>query len=113
MRFIKKRKQKNLRQHDRHEIHVHVMLHYAPMGLIRGEARDVSDEGVFVHTGHVALPRNAEVEMIFSLPGLRVGEPYRIHAVVVHSAKGGCGLKALESSHEGLRALQQALSSAA
>lgn len=69
-----------------------VQVSYKCHPVIRGRARNISLEGLFIETGVVIPPVGCRVEMEFAL--MTPGDPQRVRmpAVVVHRADGGCGV---------------------
>jgi hypothetical protein len=72
-------------------VNLDVALRYDALGILRGRARDLSLEGMFIDTGRVMLPYHAALEINFAMPD---GDHRRLHAVpavVVRTSNGGVG----------------------
>lgn len=68
-----------------------VAIYYNSLGLLQGQAVDVSRHGMFVRTGHMVLPLHALVEIAF--PSQKTSAPAsRTPAMVVRVANNGIGL---------------------
>lgn len=68
-----------------------VAIYYKSLGLLQGQAVDVSRHGIFIRTGHMVLPLHALVEVVFP-PGDATGRAGRTPAMVVRIAPHGIGL---------------------
>lgn len=91
----------------RKPVKMDVFINYQPLGLVRGEAKDVSLEGMFVETGRVTLPKNEEVDITFAVKNDHEKRILHMGAFVVHSSQKGAGLMFRSGAHE---ALEDALS---
>lgn len=69
-----------------------VVIHYRPLGLIRGRTKDISLEGMYVSTGRITLPKNEPVDVCFTLVDGDHKSMHQMGAFVVHSQEDGVGL---------------------
>lgn len=84
-----------------------IMLNYAPLGLVRANARDIRPDGMSVDTGRVSLPRNSPVEVSFSFRNKenRI-QIHRFDATVIESDIEGTNLTFHKCSDETRRLLR-------
>lgn len=73
-------------------IDLDVLLDYPSLGLIRGRARDISLEGMFIETGQIALAADEALAVAFVLDSGQHKKPYNLKAKVVHTANRGAGV---------------------
>ncbi len=86
----------------------HVMLAYAPLGLVRATARQLRHDGMTVDTGMITLDEQAEVELSFSHHQHDQLISHHIRARVSASSRGTAVLTFSDyarSTHEVLRKL--------
>jgi len=69
-----------------------VAIYYNSIGLLQGQAVDVSRHGMFIRTGRLALPLHALVEVVFPLEQQSDAESVRAPAMVVRVAPNGIGV---------------------
>jgi len=81
------------RWNQRHLIKINVMIYYGPLGLIRGVARDISSQGMFVESGRIILANEELIQVSFQYPDLYDEKSFSIPAHVIHSNQKGAGLK--------------------
>ncbi|WP_127478106.1 hypothetical protein [Sulfurivermis fontis] len=67
---------------------LHIMLAYAPLGLVRATARQLRYDGMTVDTGMVTLDEQAEVELSFTHRHHDELITHRLRAQVVASSRG-------------------------
>ena len=79
-----------------------VLIHYGPLGLIRGVSENVSAEGMFVNTGRIALSDDELVEVTFSYPNSTEGRTFSISANIVHTSEEGTGLQFINFNFDAL-----------
>ena len=72
---------------------MNVVIHYSPLGLIRGKTRDISLQGMFVELPNIYLSSDEDIEITFSPPFGKTIRPACVKARVVHSTDNGIGLK--------------------
>ena len=77
---------------DRTIISVSVAIHYAPLGLVIARTRDVSSQGMFLESRHIALPPDEVIQVSFVSPLLQHGLNTTAEAEVIHTSKEGVGL---------------------
>lgn len=70
----------------------HVMLAYAPLGLVRATARQLRYDGMTVDTGMITLDEQAEVELSFSHRHQDEFVTHRMRARVSASSRGSAVL---------------------
>jgi len=87
-------------------INLDVALRYDGLGMLRGRARDLSLEGMFIDTGRVALPDYAVVEINFAVSEGETRRVHAVHAVVVRTSRGGVGTMFRQVSLDSVRALR-------
>lgn len=68
-----------------------VAIYYNSLGLLQGQAVDVSRHGMFIRTGRLALPLHALVEIVVPLKQQSSG-PVRTSAMVVRVSSNGVGV---------------------
>jgi len=90
-------------------INVNVVLCYEPLGLVRGESRDLSLNGMFVDTGRVILQNSQPVIISFSVQGI-VSNAIRTNGQIVHTSERGAGLEFVSVSEKLTRVLEEVLS---
>lgn len=83
------------RWNERHLIKINVVIYYGPLGLIRGTARDISSQGMFIESGRIILSSDELIQVSFQYPDLDEDKDFSIPAHVVHSSRRGAGLKFL------------------
>ena len=66
-----------------------VAIYYNSLGLLQGQAVDVSRHGIFVHTGGFVPPLHALVELVFPLEGKSSTSARRTLAMVVRVSDNG------------------------
>lgn len=93
----------------RKPLHVDVVIHYPPLGLVRGTSRDISLDGMFVDTGRILIPTGEVVEICFR-PDTD-GNPGHLHmdAEVIHASHAGIGLLFRDYGPDALLALKTLL----
>src|SRR3569832_2467880 len=64
----------------------YVAIYYNSIGLLRGQAVDVSRHGMFIRTGRLALPLLALVEVVFPLEQQSDAESIQTPAKEKHNA---------------------------
>lgn len=69
-----------------------VAIYYNSIGLLQGQAVDVSRHGMFIRTGRLTLPLHALVEVVFPLEQQRDAQSVRAPAMVVRVAPHGIGV---------------------
>src|SRR3569832_660592 len=69
-----------------------VAIYYNSIGLLQGQAVDVSRHGMFIRTGRLALPLQALVEVVFPLEQQSDAESVRAPAMEVRVAPNGIGV---------------------
>src|SRR3569833_634896 len=69
-----------------------VAIYYNSIGLLQGQAVEVSRHGMFIRTGRLALPLHALVEVGIALEQQSVAESVRAPAMVVRVAPIGIGV---------------------
>src|SRR3569623_1252335 len=69
-----------------------VAIYYNSIGLLQGQAVDVSRHGMFIRTGRLALPLHALVEVVFPLEQQSDADSVRAPARVVGVAPYGIGV---------------------
>jgi len=92
---------------------IQVMLSYQPLGLVRGNARDIRLDGMVVDTGVVSLSRDAEVGVTLAY---HKGDELRVHrvdAAVTTSSREGHSLRFLPYDSEVHRALEEMMAATA
>jgi len=85
-----------------------IVITYQALGLIQGQAMNVSLGGMLIETGCVELPVNALVKASFYLHEKGKYRPCSIDAMVMHSAPGQAGVMfndLNDSLHAGLQVL--------
>ncbi|MGA7802230.1 MAG: PilZ domain-containing protein [Gammaproteobacteria bacterium] len=97
----------------RKPIAMDVEVFYPPIGSVPGRTRDVSMEGMFVHTGGVFLPTHAKVEVSFHTAGSAGNCEHRLPAYVVHGNGDGVGLMLRHVGYDDFDALRYMLRTAA
>ena len=95
----------NNRWSERQIIRLYVMVYYGPLGLIKGVARDISCNGMFVESGRIILSSDEIIQISFQYPfpkdenhiidGTTRNNSFSIPAHVVHSSRKGAGLQFL------------------
>jgi len=83
------------RWNQRHLITFNVMIYYGPLGLIRGVAKDISSQGMFVESGRIILSNEELIQVSFQYPDIYDEKNFSIPAYVIHSNQKGAGLKFL------------------
>jgi len=78
---------------QRTPLELNLVIHYAPLGLIRATTKDVSSTGMFIDTGRIILSPEETIELSFSLPSSRDLHTYTVPASVVHSSAQGSGIE--------------------
>jgi len=98
---------------ERKPIEMEVSLYYAPIGRITGKTRDISLEGMFVHTTGVELPLHAELEVSFVTRTGGNEHAHQMPAYVVHgNGNGDIGLMLRHVDYSDFYALRHMLSAA-
>ena len=98
---------------ERKPIEMEVALYYAPVGMITGKTRDVSLEGMYVHTDGFELPLHAELEVSFVTRNGGNEHEHHMPAYVVHgNGDGGVGLMLRHVDYSDFYALRYMLSAA-
>lgn len=97
---------------ERKPIEMEVALYYAPVGTIVGKTRDVSLEGMFVHTPGMELPLHAELEVSFVTSAGDQRHEHHLPAYVVHGNGEGVGLMLRHVDYGDFYALRYMLSAA-
>lgn len=97
---------------ERKPIEMEVALYYAPVGTIVGKTRDVSLEGMFVHTPGLELPLHAELEVSFVTRSGPDEHEHHLPAYVVHGDDEGVGLMLRHVDYGDFYALRYMLSAA-
>lgn len=69
-----------------------VAIYYNSLGLLQGQAVDMSRHGMFIHTGRMALPLHALVEIVLPLEQQNDGQAIRTPAMVVRVSPNGIGV---------------------
>lgn len=69
-----------------------VAIYYNSLGLLQGQAVDVSRHGMFIRTGRMALPLHALVEIVLPLEQQNEGQAIRTPAMVVRVSPSGIGV---------------------
>lgn len=69
-----------------------VAIYYKSLGLLQGQAVDVSRHGIFIRMGHMVLPLHALVDVVFPAGHTAGRPPGRTPAMVVRIAPHGIGL---------------------
>ena len=93
------------RDNPRMPVALDVALYYSSLKLLGCQARNISLEGAYVHTGGQALPQSALIDLALTL---RVGEEVRHHqlpAQVARSDHDGVGLMFRRSDYMSFNAL--------
>ncbi len=93
----------------RKAVKMDVFINYRPLGLVRGETRDISLEGMFVETGRIALPKNEAVDISFTLQHEKEAGVHHLGAYVVHSSDKGVGLMFRDFQSSVFRALEDVI----
>ncbi len=75
---------------------LHVMLAYAPLGLVRATARQLRYDGMTVDTGMITLDEQTEVELSFTHHHHDEFVTHRIRAQVSASSRGTAVLAFLD-----------------
>lgn len=103
---------------ERRSVCLVVMLHYRPLGLVRGRILNWGEGGLFIDTGALRLPRNALVEVAVApvdtdaRRSLR-GEPQRAQCLVLHTQDHGAGLMFINTETRAYEQLMRRLEPAA
>jgi hypothetical protein len=97
---------------ERKPIEMEVALYFAPVGTIIGKTRDVSLEGMFVHTSGTTFPQHAELEVSFVTGSGSDRQEHHLPAYVVHSTGEGVGLMLRHVDYGDFYALRYMLSAA-
>ncbi len=90
-------------------ISVNVVLCYEPLGLVRGESRDLSLNGMFVDTGRVILQNSQPVIISFSVQGV-TANAIQTNGQIVHTSERGAGLEFVGISKKFTQVLEEVLS---
>lgn len=92
---------------------IQVMLSYQPLGLVRGDARELQLDGMIVDTGVVSLRRDAEVGVTLAYRKDDELHVHRVAAAVTASSHQGHRLRFLPYDGEVYRALQEMMAATA
>lgn len=84
------------RWYERWNIRFSVAIHDASIGLIIGNTRDISQNGMFIELPDIYIDEDEELELSFAIPFSGKTKPERIRAEVVHRAVNGIGLRLKE-----------------
>ncbi|MEN8169546.1 MAG: hypothetical protein ABFS08_04915 [Pseudomonadota bacterium] len=68
---------------------IRVVLNYGPLGFVQAVTESIAHDQMQVNTGSITLNKNAEVEIMISIPGRRHSEHHRISAQVLHCCEDG------------------------
>lgn len=98
------------RKSSRKPLRQYVNLESARIGPVSARSRDVSLGGMFVETGALMLPPNADVAVSFNLRHSGGQEAFHFLATVVRRVPEGAGLMFLQMDADAIRTLSDALS---
>lgn len=80
------------RSNVRLPVSIHVILYHKGLQVINCKTRDISRKGMFIETGPVIYPRNAQVEVEFRVQEDGVNNRYRLPGKVVRFSRTGLGV---------------------
>jgi hypothetical protein len=87
------------RWHPRKEINSPVMVYQQRIGIVRAAVRNLSEHGMLVDMGRLALTKGAVVA-VASTPFHRFrGEMFRLRALIAHADAGVAGLMFIGGGH--------------
>ncbi|WP_455234377.1 PilZ domain-containing protein [Thiogranum longum] len=97
---------------SRKDINMDVNLYYPPIGMINGQTRNISLEGMFVAVKGVRIPPQARLEISFTAETQGRPVEHRLPAYVVHQSDGGVGLMLQHVGYREFDALRYMLNAA-
>lgn len=81
----------NKRWNSRKPVSLGLVINYPALGLLRGKAINISQDGMFIETVAISLSRYSEIELTLNLPELS-DRPIQIPATIIHSSEKGIGI---------------------
>jgi len=97
---------------SRKEINMDVNIYYPPVGMIDGQTRNVSLEGMYVDLKGVNIPPQARLEVCFTTETRGTPTEHRLPAYVVHGNDVGVGLMLQHVGYREFEALRYMLNTA-
>lgn len=96
----------------RRDIRIDVSIHYPPIGVVHGQTRNISLEGMFVELDSAEIPQQARLEVSFRSSSTGQTTEHRVPAHVVHQGEGGIGLMLEHTGFQEFDALRYMLNAA-
>lgn len=81
----------NKRWNDRKTVSVGLVVNYPALGLLRGTAKNISHDGMFIETAATSLCNYSDIEVTMNLPEFS-DSPVQIQATIIHSNENGIGI---------------------
>ncbi len=85
--------QSERRWSSRKPVSLNVAIYYDRLGLLPCRTRDISVEGMFVHTGQITLTQGATVDAVLTGHNGHTGLQLRLPAKIVRVNTDGVGLR--------------------
>jgi hypothetical protein len=89
-----------------------VHLYYPPVGMINGQTRNLSLEGMYVAFKGVKIPPQARLDVCFTTETRGKTTEHRLPAFVVHASDDGVGLMLQHVGYREFDALRYMLNAA-
>lgn len=82
----------NKRWNDRRPVSLELVINYPALGLLRGKATNISNDGMFITTAaKSSLCSYCNIEITINLPELS-DTPLQLQAVIIHGSFQGIGI---------------------
>ena len=94
------------RWNTRRQLQLDMALLYDGLGIVRCRTRDISLAGVFIETGAITLPHNADIEVVLDGGGRPSRPACRLPAQVVRVGEDGVGARFRDLEAKSLNFLQ-------
>ena len=97
------------RASPRKSISQYVLVYQNNLPVLRGTARNISQEGLFLETGPVTFKKNTLLEIEFQLGTGAMRKHYRVPVLVRRKTKTGLGMVFKDIETEPVRRIQEFL----